>query len=140
MTSDLIFLGLLVLGGLVDFRHQRIKHWQLAVFALFILGHAAWYHDLSFFSLLNFLAVVILSLTGFLINRVGAADVKVIALSTLYNFYRFSPWWIWQVALITAVIDLLLWGGYFRHRKANSPLLFAWALAVVGLFIWWQYK
>lgn len=139
MISDLIFLFLLTLGGITDLRHKRIKHWQISVFALFVLGHALVKRDMSLLILFNFLGVAIFGLAGFLINRVGAADVKVIALCSLYNFYHFNPWWVSEAVFLTAVIEFMLWGSYFRHRQERSPLLFAWMIAVVGLFIWWQF-
>ncbi len=138
MISNLFFLLLLFISGIKDLRHRKIKHWQILFFLVFILIQIVMKNYLNPFILCNFIAVVFIGWIGYLNQMVGAADVKVIGLSSLYNFYHYDSWWVWYTGLLAGIIDLFLGAFYFHPRGENTPLLFSWTLATSFLYIWWM--
>ncbi len=136
MISDLIYMGLLSFGGLKDLRSRTVKHWQIFAFGMFICLQLLWFKHLSIPILLQFVLVILITSVSFLHQMIGAADVKIIVLSSLYNFYRFNLWWVWQVGILAGIIDLGLWSTYYRHRGQSSPLIFSWSLANLLYYVW----
>ncbi|AZR72938.1 hypothetical protein BBF96_05745 [Anoxybacter fermentans] len=137
MINDLGYLFLLGFLGIKDLKYRRIKHWQIFTFLVYILIQIVSRKYLTSFILINFLIVTFLGFIGYLIGRIGAADVKVIALSSLYNFYRYHPWWVWKAGILTGIIDLLLGALYYHPKGEATPLLFSWMLANLLFFILW---
>lgn len=139
-VTDTVFLLFLIWWGFSDLRHRRIKHWQVTLFGFYVLLTAFWQGSFSLYVLGNALGVLALGWVGYVNGRWGAADVKIITISSLYHLYHFDPWWVWQALLLTAILDLCLWGFYFFHREQTSPLLFSWLIAVLTLYVWYQIR
>ena len=129
MNSDILYLLLLLFMGIKDLRHRQIKNWHIMIFIVYILLTIFVWKHISGFVLLNFLIILLFSLGGYVYGIVGAQDVKVIAISSFYNFYRYNTCWFLLTIILTGIIDILLWVSYFKKREEHTPLLFSWMLA-----------
>lgn len=137
MNSDLIYLILLLFVGIKDFRHRQIKNWQVMIFLIYILLTIFIWKHLSGFVLINVFIVLLFSLGGYIFGFVGAQDVKIIAISSFYNFYRYNIWWVFFTVILTGIIDILLWKSYFLKRDKHTPLLFSWMLANLIFYLYY---